>query len=56
VPADNKWFTRLVVASAMVDALEEIDLHFPKVSEAARAELKNARTALSSEGRGGRGR
>jgi PPK2 family polyphosphate:nucleotide phosphotransferase len=56
VPADNKWFTRLAVASAMVDALEGLDLHFPKVSEAARAELKNARTALSSEDKGGRRR
>jgi PPK2 family polyphosphate:nucleotide phosphotransferase len=50
VPADHKWFTRLVVANAMVDALEGLDLHFPKVSEAAKAELKNARTALLAEG------
>jgi PPK2 family polyphosphate:nucleotide phosphotransferase len=54
VPADHKWFTRLVVANAMVDALENLDLHFPKVSKAAKAELKNARTALLAEDRLGR--
>ena len=29
VPADNKWFTRLVVAAAVVDALEDLDLRYP---------------------------
>ncbi len=50
VPADNKWFTRLVVARAIVDALEELDLSFPKVSGAALEELKKARAALTQEG------
>src|SRR5919197_539397 len=35
VPADNKWFARLVVAAAMIDALEDLDLKFPKVEGAA---------------------
>ena len=46
VPADNKWFTRLVVAAAVIDALEELDLAFPKVDKAKRDELAAARKAL----------
>jgi PPK2 family polyphosphate:nucleotide phosphotransferase len=49
VPADKKWFTRLVVASALVEGLEQLDLHYPKVDDATRAELKKARTLLASE-------
>ena len=33
VPADNKWFTRVVVAAAVIDALAALDLHYPKVDE-----------------------
>jgi polyphosphate kinase 2 (PPK2 family) len=47
VPADNKWFTRLVVASAVVDALESLDLAYPAVSEARRDELRAARARLT---------
>ena len=50
VPADNKWYTRLVVASAIVHALEELNLKYPKVDEAKRKELKAARIALEHEG------
>ncbi|MFN8542760.1 MAG: polyphosphate kinase 2 family protein [Candidatus Binatia bacterium] len=46
VPADNKWFTRLVVGAAVVDALEGLDLAFPKVDAARRTELRAARAAL----------
>jgi PPK2 family polyphosphate:nucleotide phosphotransferase len=49
VPADRKWFTRLVVARAMVEALEALDSKFPKVEGAALAELEKARTALRAE-------
>ena len=49
VPADHKWFTRLVVAAAVVDALEEMDLHFPKVGKAQMKELKAARALLERE-------
>jgi PPK2 family polyphosphate:nucleotide phosphotransferase len=46
VPADNKWFTRVIVASAIVDALGSLDLHYPKVSAAKRKELAVAKAAL----------
>ncbi len=46
VPADNKWFTRVVVAAAVIDTLAGLDLAYPKVSEDKRAELATARTAL----------
>jgi PPK2 family polyphosphate:nucleotide phosphotransferase len=46
VPADNKWFTRLVVAAAIVDALAGLDLHYPKVTAAQRKALAAARQEL----------
>jgi len=46
VPADNKWFTRLVVAAAVIDALEGLDLAFPKVDAAKLRELAAAKKAL----------
>jgi polyphosphate kinase 2 (PPK2 family) len=49
VPADNKWFTRLVVAAAVVEALEGLNLKFPKLGRAKRKELKAARAILQSE-------
>src|SRR3984893_1454899 len=33
VPADNKWFTRVVVAAAIIEALASLDLHYPEVDE-----------------------
>ena len=46
IPADNKWFTRLVVAAAVVDAMSELDLEYPKLDRAQRADLDRARAAL----------
>ncbi|PYQ21403.1 MAG: hypothetical protein DMF79_08245, partial [Acidobacteria bacterium] len=46
VPADNKWFTRLAVAAAVIDTLEDLDLQFPKVDKAKRKELEAARAIL----------
>jgi PPK2 family polyphosphate:nucleotide phosphotransferase len=46
VPADNKWFTRLVVAGAIVETLEKMDLAYPVITPAQRAELASARKAL----------
>jgi PPK2 family polyphosphate:nucleotide phosphotransferase len=46
VPADNKWFTRVVVAAAVIDALADLDLHYPKVSDAKLKELAVAKKAL----------
>ncbi len=49
VPADNKWFTRLVVAQAVVDALKDMNLKYPKVSGDELAALAKARQQLESE-------
>jgi len=46
IPADNKWFTRLVVASATIEALHSLDLQFPDVDEAKKKELAKVREAL----------
>ncbi len=46
VPADAKWFTRLVVVAAIIEALEGLDLHYPKVTKEQRAALEVARKAL----------
>jgi PPK2 family polyphosphate:nucleotide phosphotransferase len=52
VPADNKWFTRLVVAAALAEALDELKLSYPRVAGKALKELRAARAALRRE-RGG---
>jgi len=49
VPANNKWFTRIVVAAAIIDALASLDLHYPKVDKRKRQELAAARRILMSE-------
>jgi PPK2 family polyphosphate:nucleotide phosphotransferase len=49
VPADNKWFTRLVVAAAIVETLEKMQLAYPKVSDAQKADLARAREMLLTE-------
>jgi len=49
VPADHKWFTRLVVAEAAISAMESLDLSFPKMDAEKRKELKDARAALEHE-------
>src|SRR5919201_1291658 len=49
VPADNKWFTRLVVAAAIVDAMESLGLAYPKVGAAKEKEFAAARAALLAE-------
>ena len=46
VPADNKWFTRVVVAAAVIDALDGLDLEYPKVDKEKRKELAAAKQAL----------
>jgi hypothetical protein len=49
VPADHKWFSRLVVAAALIDTLLSLKLRYPEVSEASRQELEAARRALEAE-------
>lgn len=50
VPADNKWYTWLVVAAAIVDTLQDLNLSYPKVSAQERKELAAARRALAAKG------
>ena len=49
IPADHKWFTQIVVVAAMVEALEGLDLGYPKLDAAQRAELVKVRRALRAE-------
>ncbi len=49
VPADNKWYTRVIVAAAVIDALASLDLHYPVVTEEKLKELALARKALLAE-------
>jgi len=51
VPADNKWFTRLVVAAALVDALDRLALDYPKLTGQALKDLDKARKVLKAEKR-----
>jgi PPK2 family polyphosphate:nucleotide phosphotransferase len=46
VPADNKWFTRVVVAAAIIDAMASLNPQYPQVSETQKRELAVARRAL----------
>jgi len=49
VPADNKWFTRLVISTVLVDTLESLKLSYPKVEEQKRKELESAKKALEKK-------
>jgi len=48
VPADNKWFTRVVVGAAVIEALDSLNLKYPKVSESKLKELAGAKRALQA--------
>ncbi len=49
VPADKKWFTRLVVVAAVIDALESLDLEYPSVTNAMKKDNLAARKILEAE-------
>jgi len=49
VPADNKSFARIVIASAVIDALNELGLKYPKVSQEKIAELQAIKKTLMEE-------
>ena len=49
IPADNKWFTRLGVASAIIESLDGLDLSFPEVDEEKKKELQAVRASLLSQ-------
>ena len=53
VPADHKWFARVVIGSTIIAALDKLDLKFPKVDPASLQEFKQVREALQAEGKGG---
>ena len=53
VPADHKWFARLVIGSAIVSALGDLNLRFPRADKASLEEFKRVRKALENEGRRG---
>ena len=46
IPADNKWFTRVVVAAAVIDSLASLDLEYPKLTKQNLEELEAARERL----------
>jgi len=52
IPADRKWFTRLVVSAAIIDAIQSLDPRFPEVDPAVRAEFKKVKEQLEAEGSG----
>ena len=52
VPADHKWYTRLVVASAIIDTLKGLDPKFPEVGAEKKAELEKARAVLAEQRKG----
>jgi len=56
VPADHKWFARVAIGSAIVSALEGLNLKFPRVDKASLQEFEKVREALENEGKGGRKR
>ena len=49
VPADNKWFTGVIVESVVIDALDSLDLAYPKVDEGKLKELAAAKKKLVSK-------
>lgn len=52
VPADHKWFARVVIGSTIVNALDRLELKFPEVDKAELSEFKRVRAALEAEGKG----
>ena len=50
IPANNKWFTRVIVAAAIIHTLAALDLHYPKVDKGKRRDLAAARRALVPAG------
>src|SRR6202012_2169496 len=52
VPADHKWFARVVIGSVVVNALYGLNLRFPRVDKASLEEFERVREALEQEGKG----
>jgi PPK2 family polyphosphate:nucleotide phosphotransferase len=56
VPADHKWFARVVIGSAIVSTLDALNLRFPRVDKDSKREFEAVRKALEHEGKGGAGK
>jgi PPK2 family polyphosphate:nucleotide phosphotransferase len=56
VPADHKWFARVLIGSAIVSTLDALNLHFPRVDKDSKREFEAVRKALEHEGKGGAGK
>ncbi len=56
VPADHKWYTRIVVAAAIVDALDGLNLEYPAISKSQKEEIARAKEALGDGSRRGKAR
>jgi hypothetical protein len=52
IPADNKWFTRVAVAAAIVETLEDLKLAYPEVDRDKRKELRAAQAMLQGKKNG----
>ncbi|MBY0432997.1 MAG: hypothetical protein K2U26_02690, partial [Cyclobacteriaceae bacterium] len=52
IPADDKWYARLAIASVIHNQFDKLDLRYPSVSEAQKAELQKAKLKLMSEDNG----
>jgi Polyphosphate kinase 2 (PPK2) len=53
VPADHKWFARVVIGSTIVKTLDALNLRFPRFDKASQEEFSAVRKALEQEGKGG---
>jgi len=51
-PGDHKWLARVVIGSAIVGALDSLNLRFPRADKASLEEFARVRTALEKEGKG----
>lgn len=49
IPADDKWYARLAIASIIAEKFEELNIHYPEISDAQKAALQKARTQLTGE-------
>ncbi|MGB2914873.1 MAG: hypothetical protein WBB81_15080, partial [Pyrinomonadaceae bacterium] len=49
IPADKKWFTRLAVSEVIVNRLESLDMKYPAVTDAHKAELAESKAILEAE-------
>ena len=56
MPADHKWFARVVIGSVINATLEKLDLRFPRADKASLQEFEQVRQALEKEEKGGRKR